>query len=196
MLLIAQDLQVLPEVATGAGIEAGGRLVEQQDSRMKKALSQFDAALHASRERLDAFLGTIGKTNAGENLVHAVGECGSAKAVKMSLVPQILVGGKFGIDALRLEDDADLAPQTGWILRRIAAHHEGAAGGGNHQGGKNPKQRGLAAAVGTEQAEQFRRTHVERDAVERGAIFVAVNEILYGNDGGCGGVVRVGNGVS
>jgi len=114
----------------------------------------------------------------------------------MSLVPQILVGSKFGIDALCLEDYTDLAAQGSWILRRIATHHKGAAGGGNHEGGKNPKQRGLAAAIRTQQAEQFCGTHVERDAVERRAILVAMNEILYGNDGTGGGVVRIRNGIS
>ena len=56
----------------------------------------------------------------------------------------------------------------------------------NHQGGKNPEERGLAAAVRTEQAEQLRRTHVERNAVQSGAVLVAMHQILDGNDGADG----------
>ena len=81
-------------------------------------------------------------------------------------------------------------------MRRIATHHEGPAGCGTHERRKNAKQRGLAAAVGAKQSEQFRRPHIEGDSVERRAIFIAVNEVLYGNDGGCGGVVRVGCGIN
>src|SRR5580658_820806 len=52
-LLIAENRQILPEVAPGAGIESGCRLVEQQYSRMmEQALGEFDAALHAAGKSL------------------------------------------------------------------------------------------------------------------------------------------------
>ena len=44
----------------------------------------------------------------------------------MSLMPEILVGGEFEVDALRLKDHADLAAQARRFLRRIAAHNGGA----------------------------------------------------------------------
>ena len=37
------------------------------------------------------------------------------QAVEVSLMPQVFVGGKFYVDALGLEDDADLAADGGWI---------------------------------------------------------------------------------
>jgi hypothetical protein len=54
-LLIAQDLQVLPKIAPGARIEAGGGLVEQQNlGMMKQTLGKLDAPLHASGESFHA----------------------------------------------------------------------------------------------------------------------------------------------
>ena len=123
-------------------------------------------------------------------------QSGAAQTVKMSLMPKILVGRELQVDALGLKDHADLPAQARWFLRRIAAHDGGAAGGRKHQGGKNPEERGLAAAVGAEQAEQFRRTHVERNAVQSGAVLIAMHQVLDGNDGpdGSGRYFRSGVG--
>src|SRR3954466_5702989 len=101
----------------------------------------------------------------------------------MSLMPEVLVGREFQIDALRLEYDSDLSAQRGWILSGVAAHHQRVAGSRDHQGRQDTKQSGFAAAVGAEQPEQFRGADVERNTIQRGAVFVAVNQILYGNDG-------------
>ena len=71
MLFVAQHLQVLPEIAPGAGIEAGGGLIEQQHSgMMQQSLGQFDAALHAAGESFDQFLGAIGQADAREDFVN------------------------------------------------------------------------------------------------------------------------------
>ena len=118
-----------------------------------------------------------------ENLSHPRLQRGPAQTVEMSLMPEVLVGGQLWINALRLKHDADLSSQVGGILRGIAAHDQGAAGGGNHQSRENSEQSSLSAAIGSEQSEQFRRPHVEGNSVQRSAIFVAVNQILYGNDG-------------
>ena len=40
----------------------------------------------------------------------------------MSLMPEVLVRGEFGVDALRLKHDADLAAHGWRHLCRIAAH--------------------------------------------------------------------------
>ena len=57
----------------------------------------------------------------------------------MSLMPQILVSGQFGVDALGLKNHADLTPQTRRFLRRIASHDYGASGSRNHESRKNPE---------------------------------------------------------
>ena len=79
----------------------------------------------------------------------------------MALMPEVLIRGQLGVDTLRLEHDADLAAKAGGILRGIAAHDQGAAAGRNHQRRKDAEESRFAAAVGAEQAEQFRGPHVE-----------------------------------
>ena len=114
----------------------------------------------------------------------------------MSLVPQVLVRGQLRINALGLKHDADLTSQAGRVLRRIASHHQGAAAGRNHQGGENSEQRGLAAAVRAKQAKQFRRAHVERNSIQRRAVLVAMDNVLYGNDRRGGSWVHFRTGIS
>src|SRR5258706_14147651 len=97
-------------------------------------------------------------------------------------MPKILVRGELQVDALGLKDHADLPPHSRQLLRRIAAHDGGAACGGKHQGRENPEQRGFAAAVRSQQAEQFRGTYVERNVVQSSAGLVAMQQVVYGND--------------
>ena len=96
----------------------------------------------------------------------------------MALMPQIFVSGEFGVDTLRLKHDADLAAEAGGILGGIVSHDHGAARGRNHERRKDPEERGLAAAVRPEQAEQFCRTHVEGNAVQRRAVLVAMDQVF------------------
>ena len=65
-------------------------------------------------------------------------------------MPEILVGSQLFVDALRLEDNADLPTDGGGILGCVKTHDQGAAGGRHHQCRKNAEQGGLAAAVGAE----------------------------------------------
>ena len=162
MLLVAQRLQILPEIAPCAGIEAGGRFIEQQHSGMvQQSFSQLDTPLHSAGKSFNEFLGAIREANAREDFMNALLQRGPAQSVKMSLMPKILVGGELQINALRLKDHADLPPQARRFLRRIVAHDRSAARAWKHQGGENPEERGLAAAVGTEQAEQLSLAHIK-----------------------------------
>jgi hypothetical protein len=96
-------------------------------------------------------------------------------------MPKIFICGEFKIDALRLEDYANLPPQASRFLHRVAAHDGRAPGAGDHQRGKNSKERRLPAAVWTEQPEQLRSPHVERNPVQCGAVLVAMHQVLHGN---------------
>ena len=88
----------------------------------------------------------------------------------------------FEVDALRLEDDADMAAQCSGLADGVEAGDRGAAGSRDHERGKNTEQSSLAAAVRAEQTEEFGRLNVERNAVQRGAVLIAVDEIANGDD--------------
>src|SRR5580704_1845774 len=163
---------------------------------MQQSLGEFDAALHSAGEGFYEFAGAIGQANAGEDFMNPFLQGGAAQGIKMSLMREIFVSRKFEVDALGLKDYADLTPQAGCVLRGVAAHNGGAAGGWEHQGGKNAEERCFAAAVRTKETEQFRRTDVERDAVQGGAALVAMDEVLHRNYGcdGRNGCFRCGVG--
>src|ERR1019366_265758 len=98
-------------------------------------------------------------------------------------MPEVFVGGEFRIDALGLEDDANVAAQGSGLANGVQARDGGAAGGRDHERGKNAEESGLAAAVRTEETEEFSGVNFERDAVERDAILVAMHQVANGNDG-------------
>src|SRR5579872_185713 len=68
-LFIAQNLQILPQVAARSGIEAGRGLIQQQDCRMvEQSLGKLDAPLHSAGERLYPLLCSIGQSDPRQNL--------------------------------------------------------------------------------------------------------------------------------
>src|SRR6266536_2082284 len=173
--LVPQDLQVLPEIAPRAGIEAGGRFIEQQNlGMMEEALGQFNAPLHSTREGLHPVARAVEQSDPGQNLFNPLLQFRSAETIEVSLMPEVFVSGEFRIYALCLEDDADVAPKRVRLANRIQTHNRSRARGGHHQGRKNPEQSGLAAAIWAEQAEQLRGTNVKGNQVERRSVLIAV----------------------
>src|SRR5258708_38070359 len=65
----------------------------------------------------------------------------------------------------------------------MGGQNGGGASGGKHQGGKNPEEGGFSAAVGSQQAEQFCRAHVERNSIQSCSVSVAMHQGLHRNDG-------------
>ena len=96
---------------------------------------------------------------------------------------EVLFGGELHVDAGRLEDDSDIAPDLGGLAGDVVAQNESSAGGGDHQSRENTKRGGLAAAVGAEQAEDFGRADVEGNVVQGGAIAVLMMKVLELNGG-------------
>ncbi len=105
------------------------------------------------------------------------------QAIKMSLMPKVFSGGQLNVDALRLEDHTNLAPQTVRVTSYIETHNRSVSAYRNHQGRENAKQRSLTAAVGSEQSEKFGVTNIERYTVQSGAIAITMHDILHRDDG-------------
>ena len=109
-------------------------------------------------------------------------------------MPEILIGGELGIDTLGLKDDSDASTQSSGLAHGVEAGNRGAAGSRHHERRKNAKQSCLAAAVRPEQTKKLGGANVERDAVEGGAVLVAMDEVANGNDGLACGLSRLGGG--
>ena len=94
VLFVTENLQILPQITASAGIETRRRLIQQQDAGMvQESFSELNPALHASGERLDAFLGTICETDAREYFFDTASQSGAAEAVQVSLMPQVFISG-------------------------------------------------------------------------------------------------------
>ena len=100
----------------------------------------------------------------------------------MSLMPEIFIGSEFGVDALGLEDDSNVAAQGSGLADGVEAGDGGATGSWDHQSRKNAEESSLAAAVRAEESEEFGGMNFESDAVERGAVLVTMDKIANGND--------------
>ena len=161
---------------------------------MQQSLCQLDSPLHSTRESFDEFFGSIRQAHPRQDLLNSRFQWPAAKAVKMSLMPEVFVSGELQINALRLKDYADLPPQTRRILRGIAPHDGGTS---RRSEPSTWKESGKALSCrfrSAQQAEQFRRTHVERNAIERRAVLVAMYQIFDGNHGLAGGEFSSGCG--
>src|SRR5208283_4301867 len=168
----------------GAGIEAGGRLVEKQNLRMmEQSFGELDAALHASGKSFHAIGAAVEQSDAGEDFVDSRFEFGAAQTVEVSLMPEVFVGGQLGVDTLGLEDNADVAAQGSGLADGVEAGDRGAARGRDHERRKNAEESSFAAAVGAEQPEEFSRANFKGNAVERGAVLIAMHQIANSNNG-------------
>src|SRR5271170_4451853 len=104
----------------------------------------------------------------------------------MSLVLQIFRDGEFEVDAARLEDDTELLAHSIRVARDVEALNASAPAGRRHQRGEDAKERGFAAAVRAEEAEDLTGAHLEAEAVEREALSVAMGQAVEhdGREGG------------
>ena len=100
----------------------------------------------------------------------------------MALMPEIFIGRELGVDALRLENDANVTAKRARLADGVESGDGRAAGSRDHQCGEDAEESGLAAAVGAKQSEEFGGANVERDAVEGGAILITVHQIADGDD--------------
>src|SRR6185503_8090879 len=72
-----------------------------------------------------------------------------------------------GIEDDLLRDDADRAPGRAEVARDVVAHHGERARVGDGEPAERGDERGLAGAVGAQEAEELALGHLERDAGQR-----------------------------
>src|SRR5262245_52949359 len=106
-------LQVLPKIAASSGIKSRGRLVEQQYRRvMHQAFRELQPPLHTARKRFCFLLCTVKQSHMAQHLVNSCLQSGAMQAIKMSLMPEVLSRRELDVDALGLEDDANMAAHS------------------------------------------------------------------------------------
>ena len=125
-------------------------------------------AAHAARERFDevAFVSSQSWNRSSRGLGSLLAFCerdAKESAVAHELVEHIEVG----IERVFLRADAELHARLLWLAVHVEAFYEHLAGGRREKAGDAVDGRGLAGAVGPEQAEAFAGAHLKRNSVHR-----------------------------
>ena len=171
-----------------AQVEAGERLVHEKHARPRRDGSRKrHALLLTAGEDMRVFVGVVVEPDAGERGKRFCLRLGSGERAQPE--GDILQDGEMGEEREVLKHQADAT-----LLRRneivgpshLLAVEQHAARGRALDAGGDPEERGLAAAGGTKQAEDFSRRHVERDVVEGKALAIALGHIGENELGGKG----------
>ena len=145
---------------------------------MEHRTSDFNAPLQAPGELFDDLTGTFCEAEQSEQLFGALPEMIPPQAVKMALMAQVLSDRQLAIEAPGLKNDADAPPHFARLARHVEAENSRSPRSGREFSREDAKQRGLAAAVRPEQAEDLARENLEAHSVESRTIAEALPEVF------------------
>ena len=134
---------------------------------MDQAHRDVEPPLHAARVGLDAPVGRVREAEALQRLRDPAPQRGAGDPVELALDDEVLAAGGVGVDAVLLADDADRVADADGLGEDVEAGDAGAAGVRPRERGEDPDGRGLAGAVGAEQAEDRAGRDREVEPVER-----------------------------
>jgi hypothetical protein len=137
-------------------VESGGRFVEEQQFRIvDQRAGQRQPAFHAAGKRLDAGVGAAGQTGKFEQRRDAFQQRRIGYVEITAEHPQVFADGEIGIEVVELRHHANAFAGFSSLARHVMAEHADAAAVGAGQAETQSQGRGLARAIGTEQAETF-----------------------------------------
>ena len=166
-LLAAQPRDVLPEVGAGLRVEAGGRLVEEdQRRRVDQPHHDVEAALLAAGHVLGHPPPEPVELELVEQLLALGHGVLAGHPVEHPVVDDLVAGVGAGERRADLGAVADAAPDLDRLRWPRRSRPPGGAGGRREQRDQHPQRGGLAGAVGAEEADHLALGHVEVDAVD------------------------------
>ena len=151
LALGAQAPQALPDQVPCLRVEAGGRLVHEDDVRVvDQRARERETALHAARERVQ--LGVLAPLQARE-LHQARNTARDLRGRQAEIAPiddEILGAGEVRIEVVELRHHARAAARLGRLRRHRVAEQPHGAAIGRSEPERDLQRGGLAGAVGTE----------------------------------------------
>jgi hypothetical protein len=156
-----------PKEQAGLRVQAGAGFVEEKDLRIVHHGARDGEALHhAAGEAANHLIGAIRQLEALEKGFGAFGAFLGAKAKVSAVESQNLTSGEGKVEIGALRYDSDEALDGDLFLPDVVFADERLAAGGAHARGQDADGRGLSGAVRSQEAEDFSRSDVERNAVE------------------------------
>ena len=164
--LVVQLADLLPDRRAAGGVEAGGRLVEEEDARLvDQRRAEVEPAAHAARVGAHPPVGGVGEADAGDQRVTALLRLGLRDSVQRRLELHQLAARHQRVERGLLERDADRAPHLRRLLDHVEAGHRGATARRPQQRGQHPDRRRLAGAVRPEEGVDLARGDLEVHAL-------------------------------
>ena len=158
---------LFPERGAALDVEAGGRLVEEEDARaVGEGEGEVEPAFHPARVAADLAVGRVGEPDPLQQLAAALGALGLAEAVQGGLQAHVLAAGQQRVEGGLLQGGADRRAHLRPFGDDVVAGDPGGAGGGGEEGGQHQHRRRLAGAVGAEEAVDLALGDLEVDAVD------------------------------
>ena len=105
---LLQPVEAVPEQVTRLRVEAGRRLVEEEQGRLvDQRPGDRQPPLHPARQRLDLVVLALGQLGELQQLVRAPVALGPRQAEVAPVEDEVLADGQLGVEAVLLGDDAD-----------------------------------------------------------------------------------------
>jgi len=167
---IADDL---PHGAAAARVQAGGRLVEEDDAGVAdQGHREVEPPAHAAGVGSSRFACRVGQAELAEQLGCPPPPRGPAQMAQVGHEVQVLRTGEQLVHGGKLPGDADQLTHRVGFPCQVVARDAGAATAGPDQGGQDLHHGGLAGPVGAEQREDRSFGDVKVDAVEHDLLAV------------------------
>ena len=157
----------VPHLVAAARVEAGGRLVEEEQvGRVEDAGGDVEAPPHAARVVLDLLAGRVGQPEGVEQLRGPLAARPLRWPSSRPSSTRFSRAGEVLVDRGVLAGEAHPAAHRVGLAHHVVAEDAGLAAVGPQQGGEHPHGGGLAGAVRAEDAVDRAGGHGEVDAVD------------------------------
>ena len=178
----AQLVDVAPDGAAGLGVQTDGRLVEEEHHRaVEQSPGDLQPTFHAPGERGHLALASLPQPDHLQHLTNAVNDDGAGYTVELGMKAEVGLGGQVPVKRRVLEHQTDVGSHRGPLGADVEAGHLGMARGGGDQRAQHPNGRGLAGAVGTQEAEGLAAGHIQIDPLDRGDLAVRLGQPAKGD---------------
>ena len=159
------------------GVEAGVRLVEEDDLRVvDERAGDGEALRHAAAEGAHRVVAAMAQLDGAQQLVNAGLRIGHA--VELRKEEEVLFCREVRVEHGVVADEPDVSAGRIRVLLEVDAHETRAAAGGAGERGERAQQRRLACAVGPEYRQERALRELQGDLVERFARAEGLRELL------------------
>ncbi len=165
--LLLEPEELLPHHVPRLRVETRRRLVEQQHvGAVDQRPRDRQAALHAARQLVDLDGRLLGELDEGEQLVGPTAALRPGQPEVAAVDDEVLAHRQLEVEAVLLRADAQASADRGPVGDRVEAEDAQGAPARRRHRGDHAHRRGLAGAVGAEEAERLTGRDPDVDALD------------------------------